>query len=230
MLLTLVAATPALAQEAPASRSGSVLNILLLAGIAYFLIRMFRRRSGNDKGRPDRWSRPDSDVDRGADEVERPELKTMDRHEAARQAWSMLSSEGNAKAAPASAPAAPPELGDGFNEAEFLEGAKIFFSRFQQSVGEQDFQAIRDFMSDEIYAAATTGTGRERTEIMLVSAKLMEMKSDGNRTVASVFYDAQLRVGDTGRPVQLRTVWEFSRDDGVPNGLWVLEKINSIDQ
>jgi len=30
--------------------------------------------------------------------------------------------------------------------------------------------------------------------------------------------------------VQYRTVWEFGRDDSVPGGLWVLEKINSIDQ
>ncbi|OIQ51750.1 Tim44-like domain protein [Pseudodesulfovibrio hydrargyri] len=243
--LVLIMATPALAQAAPPSRSGSVLNILLLVLIAYFLVRMFRRRSGggNDKTRPGRWSRPDyptkpgegdgsgSDADSSSASEDRPAQKpqSMDRHEAARRTWDMLRSEDTAKTSPSTPTGAPPRA-DGFDEAEFLEGAKVLFSRFQQARDKEDYDALRDFLSDEVYSDAVAAGERPRTEVMLVSALLTELHSADGRTVASVHYDAQLRTGEEGRPVQLRTVWEFGRDDSVPGGLWVLEKINSIDQ
>ena len=238
-LLAVLSATPALAQEAPASRSGSVLNILLLVVVAYFLVRAYRRRSGggDDNSRPGRWTRPDDRPDDQADYPARPDDRSgdapqgrrMDRHEAARMTWEMLSSDKQTRPEPTT-PTGAPVRADGFDEAEFLEGAKLFFSRYQQAAGEDDYRAIRDFMSDEAYDQAVAAATGERTEVMLVSARLMELKSENNRTVASVFYDAQLRVGEDGRAVQLRTVWDFARDDSVPGGLWVLERINSIDQ
>ncbi|WP_319585047.1 Tim44-like domain-containing protein [uncultured Pseudodesulfovibrio sp.] len=242
-VLVLLSATPALAQAAPQSRTGSVLNILLLVFIAYFLVRMFRRRSGggNDKTRPGQRSRPDyptkpgqedsSDTDSRSASQDRPagQPRTMDRHEAARQTWDMLRSDTGDRPAPSTPTGAPPRA-DGFDEAEFLEGAKVLFSRFQQARAKEDLDVIRDFLSDGVYSDAVAAGERPRTEVMLVSALLTELNSAGGRTVASVHYDAQLRVGEEGRPVQLRTVWEFGRDDSVPGGLWVLEKINSIDQ
>ncbi|WP_316900179.1 Tim44-like domain-containing protein [Pseudodesulfovibrio indicus] len=239
--LILLTATPALAQEGTPSRSGSVLNILLLGVVAYFLVRAYRRRSGHGNDRQDRPKRPDIEPRdlRGtggdAPPSDTPAQKPVDRHEAARRTWDMLSSQPADPARPAdrpqpTTPTGPPSArADGFDEAEFLEGAKLFFSRYQQSVGEEEFRDIRDFMSDEVYAEAVAGH-RERAEVMLVTARLMELKQEDGQTVASVYYDAQLRVGDGGRPDNLRTVWDFARDDSVPDGLWVLEKINSIDQ
>lgn len=244
--LILLSASPALAQEGGASRSGSVLNILLLAFVAYFLVRAYRRRSGNDNDRQDRANRPDNRPDirprdlRGmgggdAPPTDNAAQKPMDRHEAARRAWDMLGSQPTDQDRSAGRPHPTTPTGpssaraDGFDEVEFLEGAKLFFSRYQQSVGEAEFRDIRDFMSDEVYGEAVADH-RERAEVMLVSAKLMELKPENGRTVASVYYDAQLRVGEGGRPDNLRTVWDFARDDSVPDGLWVLEKINSIDQ
>ena len=113
-------AVPVLAsQEASSSRSGSVLNILLLGCLAYFLVRSFRRRSGgDDKPRPGSWARPDADEGDDVKPDGRSTEKPEDRHEAARQAWSVLSSDGSKPAIvrPAPVPA------DAFNEAEFLEG------------------------------------------------------------------------------------------------------------
>lgn len=226
LLMVLVVVGPAFAQEAPAGgRSGGILNVLLLGCIAYFLVRSFRRRGKGDDTRPGRWSRTERDE---TDDAAQP--RTMDRHEAARQTWDMLRSDQEDNPAP-STPTGPTAAPAGFDEAEFIEGAKVFFSRFQQAADAQDFQAIRDFISDEVFADAMANAGQGRTEIMLLNARLMEMNSENGRTTASVFYDAQLRVGDQGeRTEHLRAVWEFSRDDSVENGLWVLEKINSVDQ
>lgn len=221
--------TPALADQQLPSGEGSVLNVLLLAVFAYFLVRMFRRRmgGGNDKDRSDKRTGSQSDDDRGG-RVVRP----MDRHEAARQMWGHLSSDKEQDERSDSSPA--PVSGE-FDEAEFIEGAKLFFSRFQQAKDSRDFEGIRMFLSDDVYADSVLEVqdlpAQARTEIMLLNAKLMEVKSEEGRTRATVFYDAQMRRGVSGeQPVHVRAVWEFVRDDTVENGLWTLDAINKVNQ
>ncbi|NDV20581.1 hypothetical protein GO013_14310 [Pseudodesulfovibrio sp. JC047] len=229
LFVVLVLAPSAFAQESPASRGGGILNILFLGVIAYFLVRAFRRRSGNDQSRPGQWGRQDQDEEQSGD-ARKPSVRPVDRHEAARQTWDMLRSD-DAEQSPSSAQSIPHAVReDGFDEAEFLEGAKVFFSRFQQANDAQDFETLRSFISDEVYQDALKTVGQGRTEVMLLTAKMMDMKSENGRTMATVFYDAQLRVGEDGHPVLQRVVWEFSRDDSVSGALWVLEKINKVDQ
>ncbi|MDC0335435.1 hypothetical protein OAN24_00860 [Pseudodesulfovibrio sp.] len=219
-------ATPALANQQSPGGSVSVLNILFLGLIAYFLVRMFRRRSGdNDKTRPGNWSEESPD-----DEKKGRVIRPMDRHEAARQMWGHLSSDKDS-AQPASP--SPAASHSDFDEAEFLEGAKLFFSRFQQVKDSRELDDLRGFLSEEVYAEAVAqaNPAQGKTEIMLLNAKIMEMKSEKGRTFTSVFYDGQIRRGETGdQPEYIRAVWEFSRDDTVESGLWILEKINKVDQ
>ena len=241
----LLMAAPALAQEMPAGgRTGSLLNILLLAALAFFLVRSFRRRGGGGDTKPGGGTptqRNDAPDDEGR---ERPEPPTMDRHEAARRTWDILGSkdaespagmeqpEDMERPAPSTPTGVSPDVrAAGFDEVEFLEGAKLFYARFQQARSAGDFQGIRDFISDDVLSEALAVTGREKIEVMLLSARLMELKSESGRTRAVVFYDAQLRKGEQGeRTEHVRHVWEFSRDDGMTDALWVLERIDRVDQ
>jgi predicted lipid-binding transport protein (Tim44 family) len=221
----LLVSAPAMAAETQPSRAGSIVNILLFGVIAYFLVRAFRRRGGGD-------DRPGPDQTPPRDETAQRPARPMDRHEAARQMWGMLGSKETA-ADDGGRPAAV--RSDGFDEAEFLEGAKIFFSRFQQVGNSRDLEELRGFLSDDVYEHALAKTATEpnmvRTEVMLVDARLMEKRTEAGRTWVTVFYDAQLRKGISGdRPYHVRAAWEFSRDDSVESGLWTLEKINKIDQ
>lgn len=216
--------------EAAPSRSGGLLNILLLGCIAYFLVRSFRRRSGgNDKTKPGQWHRREDAADPSSEKSAAG--KPLDRHEAARQAWSVLRSE-EKTSQPDEQPSIVREAG--FDEAEFLEGAKLFFTRVQQADTEQELADLKEFLSADVYSdmlmAVRRNPEQARIEVMLVTARLMEMKSKGERTFATVFFDAQLRKGAAGeQTVQTRTAWEFSRDDSMANALWVLEKINKVD-
>ncbi len=229
LFFVMAMAVPALANQGTPSSSGSVLNILFLGIIAYFLVRMFRRRSGGgreDNTRPGKWNPKEQD-EKEKGRVIRP----MDRHEAARQMWGNLSSD----KPEATTPTAAPQIDGAFNEAEFLEGAKLFFSRFQEARDGKDFEQLRGFLSDEVYAdavvAAQADHTRGRTEIMLLNARIMEVKSENGRTFTTVFYDGQIRKGESGeQPEHIRVVWEFSRDDEAENGLWTLEQINKVDQ
>ena len=229
MFCLVASATPAFANsQAPAS-GGGVLNILFLILIAYFLVRMFRRRSGGRQdSRNDQWKQ-----ERPEDDQQGRVVRPMDRHEAARQAWSHLSSDTEQEAVRPTTPSSG-EV-NAFNESEFLEGAKLFFSRFQQAGDKRDFDELRGFMSDGVYADAVAQAERNpvggQSEIMLLNAKLMEVKNENGHTLATVFYDAQIRRGVSGDSAEhIRAVWEFSRDDNGSGGLWTLEKINKVDQ
>lgn len=215
-------ALPAYA-EGPGAGSGSVLNIIFLGLIAYFLVRMFRRRMGGDND--DRPGRRPGD---GEDKSEMGKVvRPMDRHEAARQMWGHLASKDNEPSTPTGTPA----NGD-FDEAEFLEGAKMFFARFQQVATVEEVDELRGFLSDEVYEKALTKAreGLEPKEIMLLTARVVELKSEGQRTFATVFYDAQMRGGAGRQTEHVRAAWEFSRDDTVDNSLWTLDRINKVDQ
>ena len=233
LFIAVVMATPVLAQEMPTgSRSGSLLNILLLAAIAFYLVRSFRKRGGDDGTRPGRWNHTETDDPSESDGDEPSQPMTIDRHEAARRTWDILSSDDKKRPEPKMPTAVSPGAGTaGFDEVEFLEGAKLFFARFQQARDAGDFQAIRDFISEEIFTEAMAAGDQGRIEVMLLTARLMELKSEEGRTVSTVFYDAQLRKGDQGERVEhVRQVWEFSRDDTAAGGLWVLERIDRVDQ
>ena len=229
---TLFLACPALANQGTGS-TGSILNILLLGLVAYFVVRAFRRRSGrDDRTRPGSWTQ-----DRPEDSApgETKQDRTLDRHDVARQMWEMLGSkpdESQPREAGEARPARP--VPGGFDQAEFLEGAKLFFSRFQQIVDRSDLDELHGFLSESVYREALDrlqSSGGERTEVMLVDARVLETKTEGGRTSVSVHYDAQLRRGASGeRAEQVRSVWEFSRDDSAENGLWTLEKINTMTQ
>lgn len=162
----------------------------------------------------------------------------MDRHEAARRTWDILGAKDDDQPADSQRPVSSTPTGvssdvhgDGFDEVEFLEGAKMFYARFQQARSDGDFEAIRDFISGDVLDEAMAVAGQGKVEVMLLGARLMDLKSEDGRTRTTVFYDAQLRKGEQGeRTEHVRQVWEFSRDDGTVGALWVLEKIDRIDQ
>ena len=233
LFTALAEAAPALAQELPAGgRTGSLLNILLLAGIAFFLVRSFRRRNGKNDTRPGRWTPTEKDDAPEGEEREGKRPAPMDRHEAARRTWDILASkDGEQPTATTPTGSQPPVQAEGFDEVEFLEGAKLFFARFQQAREAGDFDDIRGFISDDVFNAMTADGARERIEVMLLTARLVELKSGDGRTTATVFYDARLRTGEQGeRTEHVRQVWEFSRDDARTDALWVLERIDKVDQ
>lgn len=228
-VVILLTSTSALAQSAPTGGSslGGVLNIIFLGLIAYFLVRAFRKRSGrNDPSQENKWKQDNDNSAAGPTRQSPP----MDRYEAARQMWSVLSSD------PQQNENTPlPEQGataSGFNESEFLEGAKLFYTRIQQINEQSELDELSSLLSTDVHARLlATVDGRERTQVMLLDARVMENNSENGHTVLSVFYDAQLRVGAEGeRTVHSRDVWEFSRDDASDGAFWILEQINKVDQ
>ncbi|HSO61312.1 MAG TPA: Tim44-like domain-containing protein [Desulfobacterales bacterium] len=132
-----------------------------------------------------------------------------------------------------SAPATPP-IPPGFDQGEFMKGAQTIYTRMQASWDKRDLEDIRKFTSPEVYAEiekqAQEDPQPSRTEILLVNARLLEVRSVDNQEIASVHYDVMMREGAADKLAkQVREVWHFSRDEKAAASFWRLEGIQQVE-
>lgn len=127
-----------------------------------------------------------------------------------------------------------PRIPPGFDEKEFLKGAEAGFNRLQESWYKRDLEDIRQFTSPEVWeeiaSQAKEDHAPEKTEILLIKSRLLEVKVEGDDTVASVYFDVLMRESaQEDRPKQIKEVWHFSRKEKVPNSFWRLEGIQQLE-
>ncbi len=185
----------------------SFIDILLIGGGLFLLMRFLRSRqpAAQTAGGPGRAH----DMDKNA-------------WEHLRSARQQTSSEADAY---------PP----GFDAREFLDGAKAAYTRLQASWDARDLDDLRQFTSPEVFAEvqaqAAADPGPGKTEILLLEARLLEVKTLGNQTVATVLFDAMLREDSASAPAQqIREAWHFSRYETGGSSHWVVEGIQQLER
>lgn len=185
----------------------SFIDILLIGGGLFLLLRFLRSRQ------------PATQTAAGPGRV----------HDMNQHSWDTLRSTENRTATTA------PTVPAGFDTNEFLDGAKTAYTRLQAAWDKRDLADLRQFTSPEVFseiehqAAADPGPGR--TEILLLEARLLEVKTLGNQTVATVLFDAMLREDDPSAPAgQVREAWHFSRYESGGSVHWVVEGIQQLEQ
>ncbi len=194
---------------------GGMLDILLIGGVLFLLFRLLRGRrpvaqpAGAGMGHGGAGPGP-----------------FMTRDAGSGAAWGGLGG----------GPDARPEVSTppGFDEADFLQGAKAAYGRLQTSWDARDLADIRQFTTDavfsEISAQAQADPGPSRTEVLMVDARLLEARAEGPATLATVYFDALLRENQGGGTDQVREVWHFRRQDDIANGMWLLDGIQQLEQ
>lgn len=202
---------------------GGMMDILLIGGLIFLLMKFFKGRrpatqaAGRTGGMGYGGAGPD--VQSGPSQ----------RSAGAAAGWGGLSSQGSSAAQGPSI-----DVPAGFDEKEFLEGAKTLFTRMQTSWDARDIDDISQFATEavvaEVRAQAQADPGPSRTEVLMVDARLLEAKVEGPATLATVFFDAFLREDDaSGGSGQVREVWHFRKDDAVSGGMWLLDGIQQLD-
>ena len=129
---------------------------------------------------------------------------------------------------------AAPRIPPGFDQDEFMKGARAAYTRLQDSWNKRDMEDIRQFTSPEVFEEirrqALEDPGPGKTEIVLVKAQLLEVDDVGPETVASVYFDVLMRERpEEERPKQVREVWHFSRKNNVAKSFWRLEGIQQLE-
>ncbi|WP_075354268.1 Tim44 domain-containing protein [Desulfovibrio sp. DV] len=192
-----------------------ILDMLLIGGGLFLLFKFLRSRRQATAGGP-AMGRP---MERTYEPQPAPQAA------AAAGGWANLGAE----AAPAG-----PTLPPGFDTEEFLAGAKALFARMQRSWSQRNLADIEAFstaafMADVRQQAAADPTPTP-TDVLLVDAKLLEVRSQNGVTIASAYFDTLLREDPkAGQPEQVREVWHFVRRETVPGDSWKLDAIQQMD-
>jgi len=126
-----------------------------------------------------------------------------------------------------------PSIPAGFDQVEFLKGAKTIYTRLQASWDKRDLDDIRQFASPEVFEEirrqAQEDPNPGKTELILINPRILEVRDIDGRSVASVLYDVMMRENREEKTKQVRELWHFSRDANQPESFWVLEGIQQIE-
>ncbi|MFV0348054.1 MAG: Tim44 domain-containing protein [Halodesulfovibrio sp.] len=127
---------------------------------------------------------------------------------------------------------AQPELPASFDKDDFLKGAKMVFTRLQHSWDARDMDDIAQFTTPEVHEEikqqAAQSPAPSRSELLLVNARILEVKEDEHGLLATVFFDVLMREEREGAQTeQVREIWHFlkSKEYG---GMWRLDGIEQV--
>lgn len=120
----------------------------------------------------------------------------------------------------------------GFDEDEFIKGAKAVYARIQESWDARDLEDIRNFVGDQVYENLQLHARKNptpgKTDILLIEAKVLEVKRDNADLTASVLYDVLLRKKGAKANSKLKEIWHFRKDAKDEKALWKVEGIQQV--
>jgi predicted lipid-binding transport protein (Tim44 family) len=181
---------------------GGVLLLLLVAGIGFMLLRAFGSRRA-------------------------PEEKPMAFAGIGSAVLPAAADELNAGAIPP-APAGVPI--PGFEVEPFIRVAKTSFIRLQAANDAKDLDDIRDYTTPEMYAELAMQIGErddapQKTEVVMLDAKLVEAVVEDNYAVASVRFSGLIREADAANPDPFDEIWHVRKNLRDPKGAWLIAGI-----
>lgn len=147
--------------------------------------------------------------------------------------WARMRSDAPSEQADSGAPSNASSIPANFDQADFLRGAKIAYTRLQESWDKRDLDDIARFTTqaimDEVREQAKADPNPSRTDILLINANLISVEREGANEVASVFFDVLLREDPKAEtPTQAREIWHFTRP-AEASGSWKLDGIQQVD-
>jgi predicted lipid-binding transport protein (Tim44 family) len=213
-----------------ASAMGSILMIALLAGAAFFIYRMFRRKD-TPSSAPSQFQSYANPVPAG----HTPEIGSGIQPAAFQPmqpaAGTTYGTPDTASAAPA-APAAPWGVPADFDTAAFLRHAKSSFIRMQAAWDKADVNDLREFTTPEVYAELKMqiqerGANADFTDVVTIDGELLGIETIGNEYLASVKFTGMIKAAPTAAAEPFAEVWNMSKPVSGSTG-WVLAGIQQL--
>lgn len=145
--------------------------------------------------------------------------------------WNRLRSEPE-RSGEAVFPPSRLNLPAGFNEKEFINGAKLMFNRLQESWDVRDLDDIAEFATPgvlrEIERQADEDPSPSHTEIMQLEAELADYGQAGATDTAAVLFTALLRESQDENVHEVSEVWHFTRGRK-QDETWKLDGIQQVN-
>ena len=205
----------------PTQASLGALDIIFIGIAGYVLWRVISNLAKRKKDEDEKtYDVPPEDAD-----VQDPNAR---RSRAAQAAWEYLTGEQGKDLQPENEP--PKDLPGAFNEREFMRGAKMIYARVKQSFAARDMADLRQFtapdMMRQFEQLNSERPEREEVAVLLVEAKVLDVKKSEKQTLVEVAYDATVSDDPkTKESKKVNEVWRFVRDETVTDGTWLLDSI-----
>lgn len=188
---------------------GSLLMLVLLAGLLFMAYRAFAARRSAPALEPAGAPRPafsgiGSALPTG-DEAAAPVTKTFE-------------------------PAFSSPLPADFNRDAFLRVAKTSFIRLQAANDAKDLDDIRDYTTPEMYAEISMqlqdrGGEPQKTEVTSLEAQLVDYAVEGDYEIASVRFFGLIREAAVGNPEPFDEIWHVRKKLNDPRAAWLIAGI-----
>ncbi|GAB7079144.1 Tim44 domain-containing protein [Megalodesulfovibrio paquesii] len=185
-------------------------------------------------------SAPPQQPAKTAPEEEPGPREVSEAYRRAQAMWDALrSSPPDPRAAKAGSPATNSAgSSGGFDQDDFLQGARMAYARIQESWDARDLADIRDFVDDQVLAnlqeLAAKDPAPSTTTILTLDAAFLDLDrergQDGEREVASVRFRVRMAKGDKP-PYIVEEIWHFGRDAAtaeIPAGMWKVVGISQV--
>ena len=119
----------------------------------------------------------------------------------------------------------------GFDAKAFVEQAKLQFGRLQAAYDRGDRKALADVMTPAMLAEVgrdlEARAGHQPTEVVALSAEVLEVKTEGRDHWASVRFTGTLREDGTVLPTPFDEIWNLTKPVDGSTG-WLLAVIEQV--
>ncbi|MDR1857381.1 MAG: 39S ribosomal protein L45 [Desulfovibrio sp.] len=201
---------------------GGFLDIIIFGLLIYLALKLFGRMRQRAVDQQSAYAPPSYDqAPPTFDQTSRP----MYRESAS--GWDRLRSDGGV-----STPSGPqPNIPAGFDTEEFLRGAKMAYTRLQNSWDNRDMADIEEFATPAVMEVLKEQLAESpepsRTELILVNAQLLGVETDGDSQRAEVYFDVLMREDPRQQtPSSVREIWHFVQP--LSGGHWRLDGIQQV--
>ncbi|UZR29752.1 Tim44 domain-containing protein [Methylococcus mesophilus] len=191
------------------------LDILLFAGVGYFLYRLLAARRSQPQPAAGAGYYPHSEPAAGVKPASgRPAFDT-----------DLLSRRGGAQ----------PERTQpaDFDAAGFLNGAKAAYRQLQAAWDERDLGTLRALATDKVFAELQdqlrASAEPHRTELLRVDAEILEVSDRGDEREVAVLFDVTLRESPAEEAAVVHEVWHFVRSRSSRQPTWFLDGIQQVE-
>jgi len=123
-------------------------------------------------------------------------------------------------------------LPKGFDQAEFLNGAKQAFYRLQKAWDDNDLAEIRGLTTDKVFAEIQQqlkeSEGPNKTDVLKLDAELLDVRELDTEVEAVVLFNAIIREDDDSQAHQVQEVWHFIKPKNSIQPTWYLDGIQQL--
>lgn len=118
---------------------------------------------------------------------------------------------------------------DWFNEPAFIEGAKQHFMRLQSAWDREDMREMQSYCTPELFEKIAIERqalhGMQKTEVLSLDARLIELIHEGNTITAGIQFNALIR--SNNEPAEnISEIWSVQHRKNSAKGDWLVAGID----